>query len=227
MCANYAELNPKLSYRSGYEYDVPEYSGNKYEVYRSGKKREQTVNHSVVELFGRDGRPEKKGNSMINADLLQSDDRKSGNYYCGGNSSLALRGMQLNNTPLSVKFFSQDNTDYIQKQIKMIIYRKSKGKIVLDEDQDEADLLICMRAIFLEHSLYLPDHVEKQIKILNKKTLLSVIPDIITNIKQDLQYQKEISRPAIPMDRPMNVNSAGRKTLPSFTNVLFSVQMNQ
>ena len=40
---------------------------------------------------------------------------------------------------------------------------------------------------------------------------------MITEIKQTYGYIKEINEPIKPIPRPMNVNNAGRKTLPSIT----------
>ena len=42
---------------------------------------------------------------------------------------------------------------------------------------------------------------------------------MITEIKQFYGYLKEINEPLKPIDRPINVNNAGRKTLPSLTSV--------
>ena len=37
-------------------------------------------------------------------------------YYDGGNSSLAIRGMGMENTPLSTEYFSKENMKRIQKK---------------------------------------------------------------------------------------------------------------
>jgi len=138
-------------------------------------------------------------------------------YYCGGNSSLALRGMQMDNDELSLMYFSTENVNRIQRHIKNEVYRQSRGKYNLDVDQDELDLLLIMRTVFLEHAKHLPTHIVRQVKELNKKTLVYLMPDVMTNIKQDIGYIKDITTPIKPLERPLNVNRGGRKTLPSFT----------
>jgi hypothetical protein len=138
-------------------------------------------------------------------------------YYCGGNSSLALRSVHMNNTPLSEMFFSSENMKRIQKKIKSKVNELSNGKYKLETDQDEQDLLIAMRAVFLDYGKNLNNHIVRQVKILNQQVLDYIMPDILTNVKQYYGYLKDISNPIQPINRPMNVNNAGRKTLPSFT----------
>ena len=72
-----------------------------------------------------------------------------------------------------------------------------------------------MRAVFIEHSRFLPNKIIRQIKELNRLTVEYIVPDMITEIKQTYGYIKEINEPLKPLPRPMNVNNAGRKTLPS------------
>ena len=138
-------------------------------------------------------------------------------YYCGGNSSLAIRGMQMENSPLSELYFSEENMKRIQSQIKREAYRLSDGLFKLVVDQDKDDLLIMMRQIFFEHAKFLPHNIVRQVKQLNKHTLKYLMSDIMTNIRQNNAYLKDISNPVVPIALPMNVNNAGRKSLPSFT----------
>ena len=51
---------------------------------------------------------------------------------------------------ISKIFFSEANMNRVQKAIKRDIFFKSKGKFRLDEDQDESDLLVTMRAVFID-----------------------------------------------------------------------------
>jgi hypothetical protein len=140
-------------------------------------------------------------------------------YYSGGNSSLAIGGLQMDNTPVSKLYFSKENMKRLQKQIRREILRESNGKFIIKTDQDEMDLLIAMRAVFFDNAKNLPTHVVRQVKKLNEQTLDYIIPDMITNIKQQIDYLKDIGGPINPIDRPLNVNRAGRKTLPSATTV--------
>ena len=116
---------------------------------------------------------------------------------------------------ISKIFFSPENMNRVQKAIKRAIFYKTKGQFRLDEDQDESDLLVTMRAVFIEHSRFLPEKIISQVKELNRLIVEYITPDMITEIKQTYGYIKEINEPIKPLPRPMNMNNAGRKTLPS------------
>ncbi len=116
-------------------------------------------------------------------------------------------------------FFSDENMKRIQKKIKEEVYRRTNGQYKLDEDQDDSDLMIVMRALYLDKCKNLPEQPIRQVKILNQYTVDYIVPDMITNIKQYFGYIKDINQPLTPMMRPMNVNNAGRKLLPSITTL--------
>ena len=120
--------------------------------------------------------------------------------------------------PVSDLFYSRDNMKRIQKLIKKTIYERTKGAFKLEEDQDESDLMVAMNAVFLENSKFLPYKFKTQVKELNRRTIEYVIPDMIVAIKQSYRYIKEINSPLQFLPRPMNVNNAGRKTLPALTS---------
>ena len=48
-----------------------------------------------------------------------------------------------------------------------------------------------------------------------------IIPDMISMIKQDDEYIKQLDRPIDPIPLPVNVSRAGRLSLPSVTSVFF------
>jgi hypothetical protein len=119
---------------------------------------------------------------------------------------------------LSKIFYSTQNMNRIQKMLKKTIFERTKGSFRLDDDQDESDLLVAMRAVFLEHARFLPFKLVHQVKELNKRTVEYIVPDMITEIKQYYSHIKEINEPIKPIPRPMNVNNAGRRTLPALTS---------
>lgn len=118
---------------------------------------------------------------------------------------------------LSAVFYSPENINRIQKKIRQEIYDRTKGQYKLGTDQDETDLLVAMRAVFFEHARFLPSRIIHQVKELNRRTVEYVVPDMITSMKQSYDYIKEINQPIKPIPRPVNVNYAGRKTLPALT----------
>ncbi len=116
-------------------------------------------------------------------------------------------------------FFSNENVKRIQQNIREEVKIRTKGQYILEEDQDEADLTIVMRAIYLDKCKNLPGQPVRQVKLLNQQTIDYIIPDLISNIKQYFGYIKDINAPIQPMMRPMNVNNAGRRLLPSMTTL--------
>lgn len=139
--------------------------------------------------------------------------------YCGGKSSQALRGIGMENTPVSVRYFSNENTSKIQHYIKQDIFKRSNGEYILHEDQDELDLLLVMRSIFIDYGKNLPCNIKEQVKELNRITIREIVPGMMTNIQQQIGYIKDISQPIQPISLPVNVNNAGRRSLPSVTNI--------
>jgi hypothetical protein len=124
-----------------------------------------------------------------------------------------------NESELTKIFFADENVKRIQKMLKREVYIKTNKKFKLDVEQDESDLLISMRAVFLEKARHLDTKIVHQVKELNKQVIKYIIPDMITEIKQGYGYQQEINQPLKLLARPLNMNSAGRKTLKSISTI--------
>jgi hypothetical protein len=116
-------------------------------------------------------------------------------------------------------FFSEKNIAKIQQMIKIAVFKKTKGKYILETDQDVLDLYVVMKNVFLEHADFLPYDFDMQIKKLNNILIINIIPDIITNIKKYYGYIKDINNPRNTLDHPINVNHQNKKTLPSITSL--------
>jgi len=131
----------------------------------------------------------------------------------------ALKGIQ-NNSELSKLFFSDENFKRIQKKIKQEVFRRTHGQFKLDIDQEQRDLFIFMRSVYMEQARFLPNEVVRQVKKLNEKVVEEIVPGVITNIKQEYGYLKEINKPITLIPREINVNHKGRRALPSVTTTL-------
>jgi len=190
----YAEINPKINYNRA----LPNsnFSPNKFDKY------EETPAFSKFQK-------------------MHGENDNFGDNYCGGGASAALRGMGMSNSEVALLFFSDDNIARMQKLIRKTVYNLSKGKFKLSVNQDSKDLLVAMRAVYMgdDGALNLPTQVVRQVKILNKQVLDYIIPDIMTNIKQEFAYLKEINQPRQIMPQPLNVNKSQRGTLPSITTL--------
>ena len=118
-------------------------------------------------------------------------------------------------TPLGELFFSRDNMNRIQNKIKKELYIRSKGEYILNVAQNESDLLIMMRAVYISDAMHEPYRLVHQVKMLNHLTVERIIPDMISMIKQDEKYLYDINHPIMPIALPVNINSKGNKSLPS------------
>lgn len=120
---------------------------------------------------------------------------------------------------ITVVFFSDENMKRIQKKIKEEVIRRTKGQYQLDEDQDESDLTIVMRAVYLDKCKNLPGETVRQVKLLNQQTVDYIVPDLISNVKQYFGYINDINKPLQVIPLPLASNGAGRKLLPSITTL--------
>lgn len=132
-------------------------------------------------------------------------------------SRTALKGIQCQ-SELSKLFFSDENMKRLQRMIKHSVYKRTNGQFRLDIDQDQFKLFIVMRAVYMENARFLPGQIVRQVKRLNMKVIDEVLPGIMTEIRQEYGYLKEINKPLDPIPRPVNVNNAGRNQLPPLSS---------
>jgi hypothetical protein len=152
---------------------------------------------------------------------IEDNNNNYNNYKTGGSiQNSVLKGIYME-TPIGAIFFSETNIRRIQEKIKYEIFTRSNGKYKLIRDQDTTKLLIVMRDVFITDNLNSPYKPIQQVKRLNEKTLDKIIPDMLSMIKQDEEYKRFIEAPVTPIALPVNVSRAGRKSLPSVTDVLF------
>jgi hypothetical protein len=135
-------------------------------------------------------------------------------------------------TLLTFLFFSDTNIQNIQNILKYLVH-KINGYII--DNQSVTELLIIMRGIFLEYSLHpkLIDEsmsdAEKQeltikytneVKRLNQIVIDQILPKVVSQIKQYLDYLRDASEQPYYMDKPENVSIQGQKQYRSATQVL-------
>lgn len=119
----------------------------------------------------------------------------------------------LEDTGLSRLYFSKENLDNIQKDIIESVYNITLNDKdpILDNvrpvkigRQNDLQLQIIMRSIFLQYAKHNNDNIAGQIRELNDLVIREAIPDIITNVKQYLGYSADIQRSPQLMDRAQN-----------------------
>ncbi len=105
-------------------------------------------------------------------------------------------------TELSCQFFGSENIQKINNLIIQGIKEKTKGQYNLGiQDQDE--LQIIMRAIYLENSKNLPNSINEQINALNNLVLKYAIPQIYSSLTSYAKYMYDINNTYTIMDRPI------------------------
>ena len=153
--------------------------------------------------------------------------------HVSGSNTRSLFKNLYGETPLTFAFFSSKNIQSIQNLIKYTIHRET-GYVV--DDQSSNELMIIMRSIFLEYSLHpkLMDDTmsneERQILIgkyknevarLNQIVINSIVPKIISQVQQYIDYLRDASEQPYYMDKPKNESTQGQKQYRSTTQVLF------
>ena len=135
-------------------------------------------------------------------------------------------------TLLTHLFFSEKNVETIQNLIKLLVHKETG--YVLDK-QSYTELLIVMRSIFLEYNAHPPlisDTMDKKTQMvimkkytdeiirLNDIVLNTIVPRVISQLQQYLDYLRDASEQPYYMERPNNVNATGQKQYRSVTQVL-------
>jgi hypothetical protein len=135
-------------------------------------------------------------------------------------------------TLLTSLFFSKLNILNIQNVIKFNVHKETN--YIIDK-QSMNELMIIMRAVFLEYSrhpkLITPDmsQNEKDILLMKYKMEVSrlntivinqVVPNIVSQLQQYIDYLKDASEQPYYMDKPQNVSIKGQKQYRSITQVL-------
>lgn len=135
-------------------------------------------------------------------------------------ASKALAGIQ-EVSPFSTLFFSLQNIQELQRLLRYNVYVNTNKKHIIG-NQDETELVIIMRGIYLQYSKTPENYslYKKEIERLNGLVITYLLPDLISNIEQYLGYIRDSTQNYIPMDRGVNPSIKGERTLRSVSDVL-------
>ena len=107
-------------------------------------------------------------------------------------------------------FFSKENVAALQHGIRYSVFRES-NKVI--GKQNETELMVIMRSIYLQYAKNLPDDIIPQIRELNSRVLDFVVPRITVELNQYQTYIRDASSLPTPMDRGENTSVTGTKFL--------------
>lgn len=162
-------------------------------------------------------------NGRVNLDARPSaggflaDPAKGGfGYRTAVNESASQDLMRGNwmDTTLSQAFFSPENTKMIQNAIRKTVQDRSGEKQWVIDEQSADELQIVMRSLYLQYAKNLEYDIPGQIQKLNSLVVEWSVPRIMSEISMQQQYLKDISTLPTPLPQPMQVSSAGTKSLP-------------
>jgi len=142
---------------------------------------------------------------------FQLFDHPTNNYKDITSYNDALNG-NWQQSPLSKAFFSRQNIIILQNAIRALVYKSTNG-IYNIAPQNETELKIIMRSIFLQNASHQPTHIKEQITELNDLVLEYAVPKIISEATAYIKYKNDVSTLAVPHDRPAYVNNKGDKQL--------------
>ena len=120
-----------------------------------------------------------------------------------------LEGIQ-EKSLLSTVFFSKDNVILLKKLLKYNVWLKSNKQYNIC-NQSNIELIVIMRAIYLQNSKNIQCKIKEQILELNNKVLDYSINIIINNIKQQQEYIKTMNNPRYILDRGVAITNRGDK----------------
>ena len=113
------------------------------------------------------------------------------------------------NTPLSLAYFSSENINIIQNNIRKGVYDKSNGEFVIGL-QDEDELKIIMRSVFLQNSLNLETNIREQIRDLNALVESYAIGQVYKEAISYLKYKRDASNMYALLALPSNSSTRGK-----------------
>ena len=154
------------------------------------------------------------------------------NKVSGSNTRYLFKNLY-GETPLTFLFFSDKNIENIQNILRYNVYKETKYII---DNQSTNELMIIMRSLFLEYSAHpklldesMSDDEKRQllekytieVARLNKIVVDAILPKVVSQIQQYVDYLRDAGKQPYQMDNPKNESVQGMKQYRSATQVLF------
>jgi hypothetical protein len=122
----------------------------------------------------------------------------------------AIRGnMQAND--LNQAFFSPANVIIVQNKIRREVYDRSGGEFLIDP-QSADELMIVMRAMYLQYGKNQPTNITGQIAELNQLVADWCVPKIIAECSMHKTYLRDIQNLPVPLEHPIMITKTGSKS---------------
>jgi hypothetical protein len=122
----------------------------------------------------------------------------------------AIRGNMVA-TPLNTAYFSPANVQIVQNKIRREVFDRSKGEFLI-APQSADELMIVMRAMYLQYGKNLPTNISEQIAELNQIVADWCVPKIVAEASMHRTYLRDIQQLPVPMAHPILLTKAGSKS---------------
>lgn len=111
-------------------------------------------------------------------------------------------------TPLNTLFFSEFNTNLLQRAIR----QKFKNDTGVSIDyQNAGDLFSIMRVVFINNAGNHAVAVNEQVKFMNGLVIKTALGQIQSGVAQYMGYMRDIDTMAVPPVAPANTSTYGMK----------------
>jgi hypothetical protein len=121
---------------------------------------------------------------------------------------MEVKSIQQCPTPLNTLFFSEFNTNLLQRGIRQSF--KNKTGISIDY-QNPDDLFSIMRVVFINNAGNHNSNIKPQVKAMNEIVIKTATDQIQTGVAQYIGYVQDIETPTRLIDRPTNTSTMGKK----------------
>ena len=121
---------------------------------------------------------------------------------------LHLNSIKQTPTPLNTLFFSDDNTNLLQRAVRQSFKDKTGGAI---DYQNKDDMFAIMRAVFINNAGNHGTNVNEQVKFMNEMVIKTALSQIQSGVSQFMGYMRDIDTMAIPPTPPANTSTYGMK----------------
>ena len=122
--------------------------------------------------------------------------------------SLHLNSIKQTPTPLNTLFFSEFNTNLLQRGIR----QKFKNDTGVSIDyQNKDDLFSIMRVVFINNAGNHTVAVNEQVKFMNSLVMKTALGQIHSGVAQYMGYMRDIDTMAVPPEAPANTSTYGMK----------------
>lgn len=122
-----------------------------------------------------------------------------------------LTGIQELNS-FNKAYFSRENLDWVHSNIRYEVYNNSVNNTVISKQRD-IDVLDTMRRIYLQNcnNPETKEQMKIEILTLNKLVLKDIVPRILSELTQYVNYLRDIEKIKKPNELPVNTSIIGTK----------------